>query len=69
MVAAASSAPWSGSLAEHRLAAGGVANSNQLLAYTLQFLPVIEAMNAVLHRTANADLLQRVASLTEAPFD
>jgi len=47
----------------------GLYNANQLLAYTLQFIPVIHAVNRVLAETPPDQVLSRVAQLAEAPYD
>ncbi|AKG24034.1 AAA family ATPase [Calothrix sp. 336/3] len=47
----------------------GVDNANQLLAYTLQFMPVITAVNKTLEKTPPKYLIGRVSSLAENPFD
>ncbi|OUL28351.1 ATPase [Nostoc sp. T09] len=44
-------------------------NTNELLAYTLQFIPVLKAVNKVLARTASQEIIWRVSRLAEAPFD
>jgi len=45
----------------------GLYNANQLLTYTLQFIPVIQAVNRVLAETPPAQILSRVAQLAEKP--
>lgn len=47
----------------------GLHNANQLLAYTLQFIPVVKAINTVLTSTPAEILLKRTAALTDQPFD
>ncbi|KAB8331742.1 ATP-binding protein [Scytonema tolypothrichoides VB-61278] len=47
----------------------GLYNANQLLAYTLQFIPVIQAVNQVLAETPPEQVVFRVVQLAEAPFD
>ncbi len=47
----------------------GVQNINQLLAYTLQFIPVVEAINRVLAKTPSEQIIWRVSRLAETPFD
>jgi hypothetical protein len=44
-------------------------NINQLLAYTLQFIPVVQAVNRVLAKTPSEHIIWRVSRLAEAPFD
>jgi len=44
-------------------------NINQLLAYTLQFIPVVAAVNNVLAKTPDDQIIWRVSRLAEAPFD
>ena len=44
-------------------------NINQLLAYTLQFIPVVAAVNQVLAKTPDEQIIWRVSRLAEAPFD
>jgi len=47
----------------------GVHNANQLLAYTLQFIPGVRAVNAGLARLPRGQLLAAVAELARQPFD
>ena len=47
----------------------GLDNTNQLLAYTLQFVPVVQAVNKVLAITPSEEVIWRVSRLAEAPFD
>ncbi|NER24266.1 MAG: ATP-binding protein [Symploca sp. SIO1C2] len=47
----------------------GLYNANQLLAYTLQFIPVVEAVNRVLATTPPEQVIFRVVKLAEAPYD
>jgi hypothetical protein len=47
----------------------GLHNTNQLLAYTLQFIPVVKAVNRVLVKTPSEQIIWRVSRLAEAPFD
>ncbi len=44
-------------------------NTNQLLEYTLQFSPVVQAVNKVLAKTPSEQLIWRVSRLAEAHFD
>ncbi|NEP62173.1 MAG: ATP-binding protein, partial [Symploca sp. SIO2G7] len=43
--------------------------ANQLLAYTLQFIPVVEAVNRVLAATPPEQVIFQVVKLAEAPYD
>jgi hypothetical protein len=47
----------------------GLHNTNQLLAYTLQFIPVVEAVNQALAKTPSEQLIWRISRLAESPFD
>ncbi|MBO3462798.1 AAA family ATPase, partial [Aetokthonos hydrillicola] len=47
----------------------GVHNTNQLLAYTLQFIPVVQAVNRVLAITPSNEIIWRISQMAEAPFD
>ena len=47
----------------------GIGYVNQILAYTLQFIPAAAAVEQVLAETQPAQLLPRIAVLTCAPFD
>jgi hypothetical protein len=47
----------------------GLYNANQLLAYTMQFIPVTRSINYVLSRTPSEQLLLRVSQLATNPFD
>ncbi len=47
----------------------GLHNANQLLAYTLQFIPAVQAVNHVLAETPAERVIFRVAQLAEAPYD
>jgi hypothetical protein len=47
----------------------GVHNVNQLLAYTLQFIPVVTAVNQVLKESSSDQIIWRVAQLAENPYD
>lgn len=47
----------------------GLHNSNQLLAYTLQFIPVIRAVNQVLSTTPSEQIICYTSQLAENPFD
>jgi len=47
----------------------GVHNINQLLAYTLQFIPVVKAVNWVLQESPPDQIIWRVAQLAENPYD
>jgi len=47
----------------------GLYNANQLLAYTLQFIPVVKAIDAALARSPAYSLLTRAAALADKPFD
>ncbi|KST65830.1 ATP-binding protein [Mastigocoleus testarum] len=47
----------------------GLHNANQLLAYTLQFIPVVKAVNQVLNKIPAEQIIYRVAQLAGKPFD
>ena len=47
----------------------GLHNINQLLRFTLQFIPVVKAVNRVLAETPKDQLIYRVAQLSEDPYD
>ncbi|BAY12233.1 ATP-binding protein [Calothrix sp. NIES-2098] len=47
----------------------GLHNTNELLAYTLQFIPVVKAVNTVLAKTSSEQIIWCVSQLAEAPFD
>ena len=47
----------------------GLHNINQLLLFTLQFIPVVKAVNRVLAETPKDQLIYRVAQLSEDPYD
>ena len=47
----------------------GLHNINQLLRFTLQFIPVVKAVNRVLEETPKDQLIYRVAQLSEDPDD
>jgi hypothetical protein len=47
----------------------GLYNVNQLLTYTLQFIPVAQAINQVLAATPPEQVIFRVVQLAETPFD
>ncbi|MFN6531349.1 ATP-binding protein [Nostoc sp. ChiSLP03a] len=47
----------------------GLHNTNQFLAYTLQFIPVVQAVNRVLATTSSDQIIWRISRLAEAPFD
>jgi AAA ATPase domain len=47
----------------------GVKNTNQILAFSLQFISVVMAVNEVLARSRPGDLLWRLAVLAEGPYD
>ncbi|NIN84948.1 MAG: AAA family ATPase [Candidatus Aminicenantes bacterium] len=47
----------------------GLYNVNQLLAYTLQFIPVVKAMNVTLANFKADIMLSRTTSLVDRPFD
>jgi AAA+ ATPase superfamily predicted ATPase len=47
----------------------GLDNINQLLAYSLQFIPVTQAINRFLAITPDGEIIWRVSRLAEAPFD
>ncbi|MGB6167331.1 MAG: AAA family ATPase [Geitlerinemataceae cyanobacterium] len=47
----------------------GVANLNELLQYTLQFIPVVEAVNQWLKESDDEHLVWNVAQLAENPYD
>ena len=49
--------------------AAGVYNVNQILAYTLQFIPAIRAVNRVLERMPEERILPAAAELARAPYD
>ena len=49
--------------------AAGVHNINQLLAYTLQFVPAVGAVNAALAHLPEGRLLAAVSKLADEPFD
>lgn len=49
--------------------AAGLRNVNQVLAYSLQFVPAVGAVNAALARLPGDELLDRVAALADQPFD
>jgi hypothetical protein len=49
--------------------AAGLDNVNELLAYTMQFIPVVRAVNAVLSQLPRERLLAAVAELAHEPFD
>ncbi|QWK11032.1 MAG: ATP-binding protein [Thermoflexus hugenholtzii] len=49
--------------------AAGVYNVNQILAYTLQFIPAVHAVNRVLERMPEERILPAVAELARAPYD
>ena len=46
----------------------GLYNANQLLAYTLQFIPVVKAVNQVLNKLPSEQVIYRIAQLVEKPF-
>ena len=47
----------------------GLHNSNQLLAYSMQFIPVIQALNRELARLPADQLIYRTAQLASQPYD
>lgn len=47
----------------------GLNNLNQLLTYSLQFIPVVSAVNKVLSKTPNQHLIKRVTQLAQNPYD
>ena len=47
----------------------GLANVREVLAYSLQFIPVVRAVEAALERSLPGELSCRVAELAEDPFD
>ncbi|MUG99361.1 ATP-binding protein [Scytonema sp. UIC 10036] len=47
----------------------GVHNVNELLTYTLQFIPVVEAINRVLAKTPSEQMIWRVSRLADTPSD
>ncbi|OYD87306.1 ATPase [Nostoc sp. 'Peltigera membranacea cyanobiont' 213] len=47
----------------------GLHNTNQLLAYTLQFIPVVQAVNRVLAKIPSEQLIWTVSRLAANPFD
>ena len=47
----------------------GLHNINQLLRFTLQFIPVVKAVNRVLAETPKEQLIYRVAQLSKNPYD
>jgi len=47
----------------------GLHNINELLLFTLQFIPVVKAVNRVLAETPKDQLIYRVAQLSENPYD
>lgn len=47
----------------------GLHNANQILAYTLQFQPVIQAVNQALSELSPEQVIFRVAQLADSPYD
>ncbi|MDF0552239.1 ATP-binding protein [Kamptonema sp. UHCC 0994] len=47
----------------------GLHNVNELLRFTLQFIPVIKALNLVLSETPREQVIYRVSQLAEDPYD
>ncbi len=47
----------------------GLQNANQMLSFSLQFIPVVNAVNTTLEHTPAESLLSRTASLSNRPFD
>ncbi|MEH2351832.1 AAA family ATPase [Nostoc sp.] len=47
----------------------GLHNTNELLAYTLQFIPVVQAVNRVLAKIPSEQLIWTVSRLAANPFD
>ncbi|WP_293350122.1 MULTISPECIES: ATP-binding protein [unclassified Microcoleus] len=47
----------------------GLQNINELLKFTLQFIPVVKAVNRVLEETPKEQLIYRIAQLSQDPYD
>jgi AAA ATPase domain len=47
----------------------GLYNANQVLAYSLQFIPVLQAVNFVLSEVSPEHLLRKTSLLAQQPFD
>ena len=47
----------------------GIHNGNQLLAYTLQFMPVVTAVNLILQKSPPNQIIWKVSQLAENPYD
>ncbi|MBP0028428.1 AAA-like domain-containing protein [Roseofilum sp. Guam] len=47
----------------------GLHNSNELLRYSYQFVPVVDAINAVLQQTPSEQLIWKTAHLADQPYD
>ncbi|NJK66554.1 MAG: helix-turn-helix domain-containing protein [Microcoleus sp. SU_5_3] len=47
----------------------GLHNIDELLKFTLQFIPIVKAVNRVLAETPKEQLIYRVAQLSENPYD
>nr|MDZ8017322.1 ATP-binding protein [Nostoc sp. SerVER01] len=47
----------------------GLHNTNELLAYTLQFIPVVQALDRVLAKIASEQLIWTISRLAANPFD
>ncbi|MEH1869647.1 MAG: helix-turn-helix domain-containing protein [Nostoc sp.] len=47
----------------------GLHNTNELLAYTLQFIPVVQAINRVLAKIPSEEIIWTVSRLAADPFD
>ncbi|QLE51242.1 ATP-binding protein [Nostoc sp. C057] len=47
----------------------GLHNTNELLAYTLQFIPVVQAVNRVLAKIPSEQIIWNVSRLVANPFD
>ncbi|MDJ0773000.1 MAG: ATP-binding protein, partial [Mastigocoleus sp. MO_167.B18] len=60
---------WLRSDDDDQRAAAALVKVNQLLAYTLQFIPIIDAVNIVLQELPAQQVIYRVAQLAENPFD
>ncbi len=47
----------------------GLHNTNELLAYTLQFIPVVQAVNRVLAKISSDQIIWNISRLAANPFD
>ena len=47
----------------------GIKNTNQLLAYSMQFAPVVQVINSLLITMSDDQIIYHVAKLAENPFD